>query len=267
MEFFKGAIGEIFNHLFQTLLVSYLLLLLTEQIWTNSVSLYFNLNYLLIVVIISGVFDVFSKHKKPKQEKPKLLDYTFIAILGILGFIIIKFKTGELGWLSWLISVIAGILIILLSLLILEEDEEPKKVNKKSKPLNQKTKIIFSVLGIFLLNFISILLTLLTELSYLESLRIIFGSIFVLFLPGFIISFIFFPKTKEFESEEKDAIDWIERIALSFALSIAIVPLVVFYLNLIGIKISALNSFLTILGIMIISIGILYYKNKNLFKR
>jgi len=56
---------------------------------------------------------------------------------------------------------------------------------------------------------------------------------------------------------------WIERIALSFALSIAVVPLVVFYLNLIGVKINLLNSFLTILGIIAVSLGILYWKGKS----
>ena len=119
---FKGHTAEIINHLFQALLVSYLLLLLIEQIWTGSVSLYMNLNYLLISVIVIGVLDVFSEHEEPKKEKPKSWDYVFISILGVLGFIIIKFKTGELGGLSWLISIIAGILIILLSILVLEDD-------------------------------------------------------------------------------------------------------------------------------------------------
>jgi len=45
-----------------------------------------------------------------------------------------------------------------------------------------------------------------------------------------------------------------------FALSIAIVPLTVFYLNLIGIKINLLNSFLTILGIIVISIVALWLR-------
>ena len=71
-------------------------------------------------------------------------------------------------------------------------------------------------------------------MGMLEAFRIVFGSVYVLFLPGFVISYIFFPKTKEFDSEkgenkehenENGAIDWIERIALSFALSIAIAPL------------------------------------------
>lgn len=120
---------------------------------------------------------------------------------------------------------------------------------------------------------ISILLAILTSLTFLSSLRIIFGSVYVLFLPGFIISYIFFPKTKQFEENSKQdeknkeengkSIDWIERIALSFALSIAIVPLIIFYLNLIGLKISLLNSFFTILGIIIISFIIFYVRNKR----
>lgn len=124
MEFFKGHTAEIISYLFQALLVAYLILLLIEQIFSGSVSFYFNLNYLLIVVIVAGILDVFSYHKTKKEEKPTKKDYFFIALLGIAGFIIIKFKTAQLGWLSWLISVIAGILIILLSLLVLKENED-----------------------------------------------------------------------------------------------------------------------------------------------
>ncbi len=116
-------------------------------------------------------------------------------------------------------------------------------------------------LGVILISLlISVALIIFANMAALESLRITFGSIFVLFIPGFIITYIFFPRTKEFDSSdkhEKGSIDWIERVALSFALSIAIVPLAVFYLNLIGIKINLFNSFLTILAIIIISAIIL----------
>lgn len=267
---FKGHVADIINYIFQALLISYLVLLLIEQIWPSSVSLYFNLNYLLIAVILSGILDVFSEHQERKNKKPKWWDYVFIFVLGILGFIIIKLKTVELENLSWLISIIAGILIILLSILILEDDKgNTQKIKKKVC----KNKFLLYFLGIFLLIFIlsliSIAITIFANLSYLESLRIVFGSIYVLFIPGFILTFIFFPKTKSFEDnkKEKESLDWIERIALSFALSIAIVPLAVFYLNLIGIKINLLNSFLTILGIIIFSSIILYFKNKNLFAK
>jgi len=118
----KGNKAEIVNHLFQTLLVTYLLLLLIEQIWSGFVSTYLNLNYLLVLTILVGILDVFSEHKK-KEEKATKKDKILIYVLGILGFVIIKYKTTELGYLSWIISIIAGILIILLSLLVLEDQE------------------------------------------------------------------------------------------------------------------------------------------------
>jgi uncharacterized membrane protein len=122
------------------------------------------------------------------------------------------------------------------------------------------------IITLVVLALISLGIGIFSPLGYLGSFRVVFGSIYVLFIPGFIISYIFFPKTKEFEEKkerEKGSLDWIERIALSFALSIAIVPLAVFYLNLIGIKINLLNSFLTILGIIVISSAILLYKSKK----
>jgi len=120
---FKTHNASLVNHAFQTFLATYIILLLIEQVWAGLVSMYLNLNYLLIAVIILGILDIFSEKPKKKKEKITKKDYIFISLLGIIGFIIIKYKTFELGWLSWLISIIAGILIILLSLLILEEDE------------------------------------------------------------------------------------------------------------------------------------------------
>ena len=137
-----------------------------------------------------------------------------------------------------------------------------------------KTRIIVSIITLIVLAAVSLALSFFRSLTFFSSFRIVFGSIYVLFLPGFVISYIFFPETKPFEENKKEdkerlsegnhkAIDWIERIALSFALSIAIVPLVVFYLNLAGIKIALLNSFLTITGILAVSGMILYYKAKK----
>lgn len=122
MKFFKSHTADLVNHIFQTLLVTYLILLLAEQLWEGLVSVYMNLNYLLILVIILGVLDVFSETPPKQKQKTKSWDYIFIAILGILGLIIIKIKTADLGFLSWLISLIASALIILLSLLVLEEN-------------------------------------------------------------------------------------------------------------------------------------------------
>ena len=58
-------------------------------------------------------------------------------------------------------------------------------------------------------------------------------------------------------------IDVIERVALSFALSIAIVPLAVFYLNLIGLKISAWSSFLVVLVLIIAGLSVVILRRKR----
>jgi uncharacterized membrane protein len=78
----------------------------------------------------------------------------------------------------------------------------------------------------------------------LEGLRVVFGSLFVLFLPGFAWSFVFFDKAKK-------EIDWLERGVLSIGLSIALVPLAVFWFNwVLNVKITLLHTILIVLGLI-----------------
>ncbi len=82
----------------------------------------------------------------------------------------------------------------------------------------------------------------------LEILRIIFGAVFVLFVPGYAMTLALF---KEGE------IDLIERIALAFALSIATIPLILFYLNWgPGIGITFMNLTIIILLVVIFSLAV-----------
>lgn len=127
---FKEHNAVLVNHVFQTLLVTYLILLLIEQIWAGIVSVYLNLNYLLVIVIIAGILDVFSEQPVRKNESVGKKDYAFVFALGILGFGVIKYKTAQLGGLSWMISIIAGVLIILLSLLVLNNEDSSEKENE-----------------------------------------------------------------------------------------------------------------------------------------
>ena len=110
--------------LFEQLLVSYLLLLLIEEIWTKSVTPYLNMNIVLILVLISGAIAVLTQKEEQKIiSEPARKDYLLIGILGIAGAGIIFYKTKEIGWLSYIISAISGILIILLSCLVINEEE------------------------------------------------------------------------------------------------------------------------------------------------
>jgi uncharacterized membrane protein len=117
--------------------------------------------------------------------------------------------------------------------------------------------MVWTIAALAVLEIFTVILGAATDLTYFESFRIVFGSVFVLFLPGFVWSFVFFP----LNGDKK--IDVIERVALSFALSIAIVPLAVFYLNLAGLKISAWNSFFVVLGLILIGAGIVFLRTRN----
>lgn len=88
-------------------------------------------------------------------------------------------------------------------------------------------------------------------LERLAVLRAILGFILVFFLPGFAWTFIFFKK-----------INVIERVTLSFALSIAVVTLSILLLNwLFGMRITAFNSVLVIVFITVIPVAA-YYLNR-----
>lgn len=75
----------------------------------------------------------------------------------------------------------------------------------------------------------SIILLPLVFLDIESILRIIVGLPFIIFIPGYILIFALFPTKKT--KEAKKGIDAVERIALSFGLSIAIVPLIGLLIN------------------------------------
>ena len=87
-------------------------------------------------------------------------------------------------------------------------------------------------------------------LERLPIIRAIVGFIFVFFLPGFAWTLIFFKQ-----------INVIERLALSFGLSIAVVTLSLLSLNkLIGVRITGFNSALIIIVITIVPVVFYYLK-------
>lgn len=86
-------------------------------------------------------------------------------------------------------------------------------------------------------------------------LNIVIGLLLVLFVPGFALSFAFFPK-KELKR--------IERFTISVALSISTVPLTIFYLNkFFDVKINLINSVITIIAIAALGVAIWYFRTKG----
>ena len=89
----------------------------------------------------------------------------------------------------------------------------------------------------------------------LETLRAIFGLVYVMFIPGFAATWALFPK--------REKISDIERLALSFGLSIALTTLPVIALNYAGLKITPINTFITILLVTLTFTTVAIYRMKN----
>lgn len=88
-------------------------------------------------------------------------------------------------------------------------------------------------------------------LERLPIVRALVGFILVFFVPGFAWTLVFFRQ-----------VNVIERILLSFGLSIAVVTLSLLFLNrLIGVRITGFNSVLAIITVTIIPL-VFYYLNK-----
>jgi uncharacterized membrane protein len=93
-------------------------------------------------------------------------------------------------------------------------------------------------------------------LEHLPVVRALLGFIIVFFLPGFVWTLIFFRQTGV-----------LERIVLSFGLSIAVVTLSILFANLVfGMRITGFNSVLVIMVVTILPVAI-YYLNRLVRKK
>ncbi len=104
--------------------------------------------------------------------------------------------------------------------------------------MRTETKIGVGILGA--LTAFSIILSLFND--SLSSFRAVFGFFYILFLPGFFLTILF---------RKRQAM---ERAMLSFALSLATIPLIIFSFSLLGIKITLLNTTIVVTGIIMASI-------------
>ena len=97
------------------------------------------------------------------------------------------------------------------------------RCSHNSVPEASKTLRIHIKNELLFINIISVILILIISFFTVQILRIILGLPFILFFPGYTLIAALFPK--------KSDLDSIERVALSFGLSIAVVPLIGLILN------------------------------------
>lgn len=123
---------------FPIILVVYIIQLLVKQThlwWLHDEMIFrvFSDNFLLILVVISGIWTIFKEDLEKKYEvEEKSMDYSVFWIiltfcLSIIWAYIILNQTARLGNLSFVISFISGVLIFLVWVLVLEDEEEEIK--------------------------------------------------------------------------------------------------------------------------------------------
>lgn len=103
----------------------------------------------------------------------------------------------------------------------------------------------------------------------IEILRVIIGTILVFFIPGFVWSYLLLEQEKGSEdSPQTKFFNAIERIAVSIVLSLVLVPMTTFLLNLvIDVGPSIFDSIMIISLPTAIGILLLLLKRKGLFER
>ena len=113
---------EITRELLSTMLIIFLLLVLIETVWQESVTTYINTNHILIIVVILGIITALvAKEKTKRLKKITRKDYALITVTSVACTLTIWYKTQNLGWISYSVSIIAGALVILLSMPVLKE--------------------------------------------------------------------------------------------------------------------------------------------------
>ncbi len=116
----KDNLSIIFEEVFQVMLSGYLIFLLAETIKEGIISNYFNLNILLIIIIVSGIGTVIYPNKKETKSRALNSDWDFLVTWGFTIFsgVIVYYKTFSMGNISYFISIIASVLVYLLSSMV-----------------------------------------------------------------------------------------------------------------------------------------------------
>lgn len=129
-----NILNIILQQVFGIFLIGYLFFFLINQVFDNFVSNFINLNYILVVVIVSGILLILFKGQKeiivPKNQESHSWKYSILSFfLGLIAGIIIFIQIITLGiLLSVIISIISGVLIALLSFSLLDFDESKNEL-------------------------------------------------------------------------------------------------------------------------------------------
>lgn len=113
--------------LFPYALLIYLIFFLLEVLFPGFVSNNFELNNLLVAVMILAFFSVFAPAIEKEEEPPQKSDRNLIVILTILSFLVLLFRTRDMGLPGLVIALVGSLLVAGMSVMIIyfpDKDEE-----------------------------------------------------------------------------------------------------------------------------------------------
>jgi hypothetical protein len=119
----KHTFGIVANEIFPISLATYLLLFLIDIIKPEFVSYFFNLNILLVVVIVSGFIMAVCVDEEPVEKRAEPVNWKYIAGVSFLTAIMVYYKTEQLQGFSFVMTILTGGIIFLLSYIISVEQD------------------------------------------------------------------------------------------------------------------------------------------------
>lgn len=130
------------------------------------------------------------------------------------------------------------------------KDNTIKRVKHTFKPF-------FAFFVVFLL-LVIVCIVLTHWVPMLQCIRIVFGGVFLLFAPGYTWSHVFW---------QRHVIGGLERFTLSLAISLILVPLVVYLVNRIGTAITTAHSIAETAGIIVAAMVVLFVQRSSNVKQ
>ena len=118
-EFIKKIVQDIFKVSF----ISLLALFLIEQVENGFVADYFNLNYLLILSLVSGIICVIipEPEKSKTSKRVGVRNTLLIIIVALIVAMVIFWHARTIGYLSYFLAVASFVIISILGINIVKD--------------------------------------------------------------------------------------------------------------------------------------------------
>ena len=128
---FKWFICGVIRDIFIASLLLFIFLELMEYTWPRSVSLFFNINIILAVVLATGTIALLFgalpasgvESRKGRWEPDEIVARLAVYSLGVLVTLLMACATSELGVVRYLVAVAVGAIVVIVSLSLLWDRE------------------------------------------------------------------------------------------------------------------------------------------------